>query len=437
MIVGYVLKMYPRFSETFVLNEILELERQGVKVRIFSLVKPDDGRFHAKLAQVQAKVSYLPQYPLLQFGQVWPACLALMRRDASRFWKNLFYALTHPHDMGLKQFLRACVLADTLGSEPVDHLHAHFASSATSVAMLAYLFTGIPYSFTAHAKDIYLDSIDLRLQRDKLTSAQFVVTVSEFNRSHLSALVRQGSLPGRRSASIRRLYNGIDLSQFEPSLRQYNDATLPLVLSVGRLVEKKGFEDLIRACAILRDAGVKFTCEIVGKGPRESALLALIAALDLSGAVRLIGPKPSEAIVSDYARATVFALPCLVGADGNRDGTPTVLVEAMAMGIPVISTRLTGIPEIVDDGSTGLLVLEHDPAGLAGALTRLLKNPALRASMGSLARSKAERDFDVRKNVALLHQWFEGIDTQLSSARPLQGPISLQEPIRENTISVR
>src|SRR5512138_92278 len=168
MNVGYVLKMYPRFSETFVLNEILELERQGVQVRIFSLVKPDDGRFHARLSQVRAKVTYLPEYPRHQFGQVWPACRILMRRDAGSFWKNLFYALSHPGDMGLKQFLRACVLANALLDEPVDHLHAHFASSATSVTMLAHLFTGIPYSFTAHAKDIYLDSIDLRLQSDKL-----------------------------------------------------------------------------------------------------------------------------------------------------------------------------------------------------------------------------------------------------------------------------
>ncbi len=437
MIVGYVLKMYPRFSETFVLNEILELERQGVEVRIFSLLKPDDGRFHAKLAQVRAKVFYLPQYPLFQFGEVWPACLALMRRDPRRFWRNLFYALTHLQDMGIKQFLRACVLADALGTEPVDHLHAHFASSATSVAMLAHVFTGIPYSFTAHAKDIYLDSIDLRLQRDKLTSAQFVVTVSDFNRSYLSALLRQGDRPGHRSASIRRLYNGIDLSQFDPTLGRNNDSTLPLILSVGRLVEKKGFEDLIRACAILRNAGLKFTCEIIGKGPRESALRELIATLDLSGTVLLVGPKPSEAIVSDYARATVFALPCLVGADGNRDGMPTVLVEAMAMGIPTVSTRLTGIPELIDDGSTGLLVPEHDPAALAGALTRLLNDPALHASMGRAARSETEREFDVRKNVALLYQWFEGIDTQPPSARPLRAPIFIEESIREDTIPVR
>lgn len=450
MLIGYVLKMYPRFSETFVLNEILELERRGVTVRIFSLLKPDDGRFHARLARVKARVTYLPEYPRHQFLAVWPSCRALIRRDPRRFLRNLLYALLHPRELGLKQFLRACVLSQELIQEPVDHLHAHFASAATSVALLAHLFTGIPYTFTAHAKDIYLESIDTRLQSDKLRLANFVVTVSEFNRSYLSDLITQDAHPhasdwldGRAPPapsrpSIRRLYNGVDLIQFQPvPLASAERSRTPVILSVGRLIEKKGFEDLIRACAILRAGGPNFTCEIVGKGPRESTLTHLIQDLGLSSTVILAGPTPVEDVVASYARATVFALPCIVGADGNRDGTPTVLLEAMAMGLPVVSTRLTGIPEIVDDGSTGLLVPERDPAALAAALSRLLADPDLRLSMGSLARAKVQREFDLRNNVAVLHGWFAESIGQSQPLETVPGTRLTHEPSHENPVPLR
>jgi len=421
MIVGYVLKMYPRFSETFILNEVLELERQGVEVRIFSLLKPNDGRFHASLAKVQAKVSYLPERPMDELSLVLPACRNLIRRDPARFWKTLWYALTHPKDAGKKQFLRACVLADSLRSEAVDHLHAHFASSATTVTLLVHMLTGIPYSFTAHAKDIYLKSVNLNFLREKMRAAEFVVTVSDFNQDYLKKLSEDLRQPGWNqgwlqqpgqlqadSARIRRLYNGIDLVQFDPGpIRSAETNRAPLILSVGRLVEKKGFEDLIRACGLLRDQGVSFTCEIIGKGPRESALKGLIAELNLYDSVRLVGPKPQDQIVSIYGRAAVFALPCIVGEDGNRDGLPTVLLEAMAMDLPVVSTKLTGVPEIVDDGLTGALVPPEDPRALSNAIAALLDDPALCKAMGHKARLKVSREFDLRKNVTTLHQWFE------------------------------
>ncbi|HEY3311937.1 MAG TPA: glycosyltransferase [Anaerolineales bacterium] len=451
MTVAYILKMYPRFSETFILNEILELERQGVQVQIYSLVKPNDGRFHASLAKVQAKVTYLPEYPRSEFkAQVWPAWRNLLRRDAGRFWKIFWYALSHRNGVGLKQFMRACVLADRLLQEPVEHLHAHFASSATSVAMIAHLFTGIPYSFTAHAKDIYLKSIDPNLQRDKLTQARFVVTVSDFNKDYLSGLVNgQGpsgairrvkgqAQPSSQGISIRRLYNGINLEQFHPApLPAANHTNRPLILSVGRLVEKKGFEDLILACAELHTRGLVFKCEIIGKGPREAALRELIARLDLSGTVRLVGPRPQDEIVSSYQNATIFALPCVVGEDGNRDGLPTVLLEAMATGLPVVSTQLTGIPEIVDDGETGLLVPEHDPAALANALASLLADPASRNRMGRQAQEKVNREFDLRKNVAVLRQWYAGAPEQATwSGTPLAAHF-IGKSADEHTLPVR
>jgi colanic acid/amylovoran biosynthesis glycosyltransferase len=450
VVIGYVLKMYPRFSETFVLNEILELERGGLHVRVFSLVKPDDGRFHARLAKVQARVTYMPEYPLFQFSKVWPSCRRLMRHDAGRFFKNLLYALSHPRGMGLKHFLKACVLADALLEEPVDQLHAHFASGATSVAMLAHLFTGIPYSLTAHAKDIYLDAVDRNLLHDKLTLARFVVTVSDFNRRFLEDLasedqrssplkwLRRKDLPVSYAPSIRRLYNGIDLEQFSPHPGSEDGrGGPPLILSVGRLVEKKGFEDLVRACALLRDQGLHFRCEIVGKGARQATILRLIDSLGLSGLVHLIGPRPLEEMAAKYEDAAVVALPCLVADDGNRDGIPTVLVEAMAAGIPVVSTRLTGIPELVDDGSTGLLVPERDPTALAAALRQLLGDARMREDMGLRARVKVVRDFDSEKNVAVLHEWFAGSEVQQDAAQPQMVSNVLAMAHHEDPVSVR
>lgn len=417
MTIGYVLKMYPRFSETFILNEILELERQGVDVHIYSLRKPDDGRFHANLARVHAPVIYLPEYLPAAPARVFAAHRALAQAAPRRYAHVLLYALARLNRHTLKWFFQAGILADHLRAQPADHLHAHFASSAARVAMFAHLLTGVPYSFTAHAKDIYLNTVDADLLRDKMRAARFVVTVSDYNRAHLVQLAGESGRTGLRGLlppdrltlppdRVRRLYNGIDLTQFNVGADDRPQAARePLILAVGRLVEKKGFDVLVRACALLRDQGLAFRCEIAGKGPHEATLRALITGLDLADRVQLVGPKPQDEIVAAYRRAAVFALPCVVGADGNRDGLPTVLLEAMAMQVPVVSTDLTGVPEIVDEGVTGLLVLQHDPAALATALARLLADPALREQMGRAARAKVARQFDLRQNVAVLRQW--------------------------------
>ncbi len=416
MTVGYVLKMYPRFSETFIVNEILELERRGVDVRIYSLRKPDDGRFHANLAQVRAPVIYLPESLLPEAGDVLAAQRACLKANPRVYLRVLGYALASRNEYALKRFCQAAVLTEHLRANPVSHLHAHFASSATRVAMFVHLLAGVPYSFTAHAKDIFQAGVNADLLRDKMRAARFVVTVSEFNRRYLAqlagapgrtglgGLLPAGSLvlPAQR---VRRVYNGVDLDVFNGDAASAGDADTPLILSIGRLVEKKGLGVLLQACALLRERGVRFRVELIGKGPLETALRAQIAALDLQDHVRLAGPQPQNAVVEAYRRADVFALPCVVAADGNRDGLPTVLLEAMAMSVPVVSTALTGIPEIVDEGQNGLLVPPNDPVALADALGRLLSDPALRAQLGAAARRKVLREFDLRANVAVLHQY--------------------------------
>jgi len=398
--IAYVLKMYPRFSETFIVNEILELERQGVGVRIYSLYRPDDGRFHASLARVKAPVVYVPQYPLIERAKVFPAHRAVFQADRSAYLRVLYFSLRRGHRYAIRRFLQAGVIAEHVMRHPVDALHAHFASSAARAAMRVSQLLGVPYSFTAHAKDIYHHEVDPNSLRSKIRAARFVVTVSDFNRAHLQDLL--AARPGQ-SGDVRRLYNGIDLSNFAPDPSVAREPNL--ILGVGRLVEKKGFGDLIRACALLSERGLKFQCEIVGSGELRPALENLATELHIQDSVKLVGPKPQEEVVSGYLRAAIFALPCVIGRDGNRDGLPTVLLEAMASGLPVVSTDVTGVPEIIDTNKTGLIVPPGDHTALADALACLLVDPALRERLAAAARLKVERDFDIHRNVGVLRSW--------------------------------
>lgn len=395
--VAYLLKMYPRFSETFIMSEILELERQGADITIYSLKKPDDGRFHADLARVKAPVTYVPESPLLAARAYLAAHREVFSWDRRRYLGELAQAALRRSRGACKRFLQAGYLAPRLRREGITHVHAHFASSATSVAYVLHRLTGISYSLTAHAKDIYADSVSETALRRKLQAARFVVTVSDFNRAHLAGLA--GATP------VERIYNGLDLEQFTPNGIRRDDP--PLLLAVGRLVEKKGFDDLIRACAALRADGYGFECRIVGQGADESKLRALIRELGLEDVATLPGPLPREALLELYPRATVFVAPCVVGRDGNRDGLPTVLIEAMALGVPVIATDVTGIPELVEHGRTGVITPQRDPAALAATLRHVLDDPERAEDRARAGRRRVEQAFDLRRNAAALRTLFE------------------------------
>lgn len=383
--IGYVLKVYPRFSETFIVNEVLAHERAGTDIEIFSLRAPVEGRFHEMLARVRARVSYLPHGPL-DAGRVW-SDLAEVAAELPGVPAMLGDVL----DEEIGDVHQALLLALEVRRRGITHLHAHFGSVATTVARMAARFAGVPYSFTAHAKDIYWDGVDQRGLTRRLRDAEAVVTVSDYNVDQLRAISPE--------ARVVRVYNGLDLGRL-----RYEDpaARSPRIVSVGRLVEKKGFADLVDACAVLRRAGRDFSCQIVGAGPLEGELRARIAAKGLSDVVELTGPATQDEVMRLLRGAAVFAAPCVVGADGNRDGLPTVLLEAMALGVPCVSTPVTGIPEAIADGETGLLVAEHDAPGLAGALGRLLDDELLRVRLARAARARVEDRFDVDRNAAAM-----------------------------------
>ena len=391
--IAYVLKVFPRLSETFVINEIRELERQGVAVHVFSL--------HAPPAAVPHRLLHALEAPIVQVDALErPSHEQLQRATAL-----LTERIAEGHDLAErlfpKSYVRLAVQLARFVETGFGRLHAHFASRAGHVAMLASTLLGIPYSFTAHAKDIYHEEVDQEVLRVKMRLATLVVTVSDFNRQ---TLLRMGSgIPGLERKIVRD-YNGVDLALFHPARAE--DRLPGRILAVGRLVEKKGFPVLIQACDQLARQGLPFTCDLIGSGDQEPALRALVRERRLDDAVRLRGAVPVEQVAVEMRTASVVVLPCVVAADGNVDALPTVLLEAMACGLPVVSTALSGIPEIVADGETGYLVPPGDPARLAAVMAPVLEDRALAERLGRAGRERAADRFDLRTNVARLRDWF-------------------------------
>ncbi|RMF61489.1 MAG: colanic acid biosynthesis glycosyltransferase WcaL [Bacteroidetes bacterium] len=386
--VGYVLKRYPRFSETFIVNEILAHERAGLAVEIFALRPPTDTHFQDLIARVRARVHYLPEPR--KTTDLWQA---MKTDDLPGLWATL----PHARNEVFRDVFQAIHLGHLAHRLRLTHLHAHFASSATSVTRLAARMTGLPFSFTAHAKDIFHESVDPEDLRRKLADARAVVTVSDFNLRFLQHHY------GEAAGKVHRIYNGLYLPDFP---FHAPDDRPRRIVAVGRLVEKKGFADLIAACALLKRRGRRFTCRIVGTGDLEPVLREQIAARDVADCVTLVGPLPQRAVKEEVGQAAVLAAPCVVGEDGNRDGLPTVLLEAMALGTPCVSTDVTGIPEVIRHDETGLLVPQHRPEALAGALDRLLHDAPLRGRLARAARSLIAEQFDVDANAARLRTLF-------------------------------
>ncbi|WP_095588469.1 glycosyltransferase family 4 protein [Actibacterium ureilyticum] len=389
--IGYVLKRYPRFSETFIVTEILAHEAAGQDIDIFALRPVDETHFQDMLGRVRAPVTRIRD----RFSGVeglWQR-LDAARAELPQAWDALRAADGVASGQDVAQALELAVLAKRRG---LVHLHAHFGTVSTSVARLAAAMAGIGYSFTAHAKDIYHDYTTPQRLDLKLRDADFCVTVSDYNIAHLQG--RFG--PGPRLA---RVYNGLDLGRFT---HVPPDADATEILAVGRLVEKKGFHILIEAIRLMVAEGRMPVCRIVGDGDERENLACQIRDAGLSDHIRLEGPRPQSEVIAMIRRAALMACPCVVGSDGNRDGLPTVLVEAMALGLPVVSTDVVGIPELVRDGDTGLVAPESDPQALATAMARLLDDVALRRDLSLRARALIAQSFDATTAASALRGYW-------------------------------
>lgn len=390
--VGYLTKRFPRLSETFILDEILGLEAAGVPLRLFSIADPGEGLTQPDVTRVASRVGYLhtgtgrcaTARDYLRFAR---AHATLLRRDPRRWLAVAGHiAIARRHVSTLKHFLQAGALAADLERVGAGHVHAAFAHGPASVAHFVHLLTGTPFSFAAHAKDLYLSSPDILAR--KVAASEFVLVCSTSAADALTRIVAAHWDPAVRHHTDKIVLapHGVDTTRFTPPPATPPPVPGPLrVLAVGRLVPKKGYPVLLDALAELVSRGVSVRCRIVGGGALRGELAARATRLGLTRHVQFTGATTQQEIGEHYHWAEVFVQASVITADGDRDGIPNSVMEAMASGLAVVASSVAGIPEVVHDGQTGVLVAPGDPAALAGALHRLADEPARRAQLGAHA----------------------------------------------------
>jgi glycosyltransferase involved in cell wall biosynthesis len=405
---GYLVKAFPRVSETFILNEVLELERQGFDLRIYSMIDPPERLRHESFQQVRSPISYLPNPLLRSLHRVIADHVRQMWRSPRAYFSALLQAARAGDYELIERFTQAGCLARRIAEEGVTHLHAGFVHSPGSVAWLTSTMTGVPFSLASHAKDLYHSPLEL-LQK-KLASARVVFTCTRYNIAHIKRMA------GGHSVHVRHVYHGTDLSRFQ--FGPYGQTRPAVVLAVARLVEKKGLDTLVRACARLRDKGYEFRCHIVGEGPLRDSLATLIRDLRLENRVRLEGALDQSEVLAWYRKATVMALPCVITVNGDRDGIPNVLIEAAACGVPIVTTPVSGIPELIEDDVTGLLVPPHEPRELARAIEAMFRSPVLRERLRVNARARVVKVFDVRRNAVAIGQELCAVMASIPADQP-------------------
>jgi glycosyltransferase involved in cell wall biosynthesis len=422
--IGYVLMGFPRLSETFITHEIFLLEQLGMKLRLFAIKHGDMDQVHDVVGRIRAPLIYLPAVSSLSGTNIVAWLWRNLPTYAGQHWRLLktrpfaylatlgaALAMSVKYRKGwhsplrkvfIKEFLQAGEIAIQVIQTPsIRHLHGHFCHGATTITWFVSRLTGIPFSFTAHAKDIYqADQNPGDLLARKLRASRFVTTCTGANATHLA----------QRFPScdhVHTVYHGLDTAFFAPPPPGHRSSPMPRILAVGRFVEKKGFADLIDACALLKAAGIPFHLTIVGEqGDQLQSIRDKIRDYALGDRIELQGPVTHDELRRLYHQSVIFALPCLVAADGDRDGIPNVLAEAMATGLAVVTTAVSGIPELVRDQIDGLMVPERNPQALASALQQLLQDAVLRHCLGAAARARVCQVFASNKTTLQLKALF-------------------------------
>jgi glycosyltransferase involved in cell wall biosynthesis len=390
--VAYLLERFPSFGQTFCYREVAELERQGVKVHVYSIRRPVDEPKQDWDEQLIRRVHYLPDEGSLVpevDRAVRAGAVANATRETLEKWGR---------QSDFLRLYQAVYVGMRLQQDGVRRLHAHFAGMAARTAFWIHQFFGIPYSFTAHANDIFAPRDFVVSLAKLMTNAAAIVTVSDYAAGLLKERYPESA------AKIHRIYNGVNLSRFHPP--DFGTG-IPAIVSIGRLIEKKGFADLIEACRLLQPRGRDFCCEIIGEGPLVAALQAQIAEAGLQSIVKLVGPQTQSQIALCLANATIFVLPCTREEGGGMDNLPTVIMEAMAAGLPVISTPIAGVPEMVEHDSSGILVPEHEPGAVSAAIEYLIADPQKARRFGDRGRLIASEKFSIEGSARALRALFE------------------------------
>lgn len=403
--VAYILDMFPVYSETFILYEILEAQRRGIGVTVLAQHDMTGHPIYGKVVHPEAEalrphVRYLPSLTdeTTRLKKLLLHAYFFVRAPR-RYLRALGYARSADARTYIL-FKSAPYYAMLLKRLGVTHLHAHFALDSCHYAMMISLVSGIPYSFTVHAHDIFIRGLALRLE-DKVQNARFVACISDYNRRTLLELC-----PKADPARLPVIHCGVDIDRYRPVSAANRERFT--IVSVGRLVEYKGFRHLVRACAFLKARGLRFVCRIIGDGLQRTELERLIGEADLRDCVELAGAMTQEAVGAALRGADLFVLACAVEENGLRDGIPVALMEAMALEIPVVSTRVSGIPELVKDGA-GMLVDPEDPEALANAIEQAARLSARdRRAIGRGGRAVIEKEFNLAVEVEKLVSLFSG-----------------------------
>jgi len=393
----FLLKGYPRLSETFIAQEIKALEQRGVPLEIWSLRFPTDKYRHPVHDEIKAKVTYLPEYIYQEPGRVFRGLIRAVRLPGfgRALWQWLKDLARDPTPNRGRRFGQACVLVAEMPADTL-RLHAHFMHTPAAVAYYAHLMAGTPWSCSAHAKDIWT-SPDWD-KREKLASLDWLVTCTASGHAHLQTLVDD-------KAKVALVYHGLDFRRFpEPPARAAKAGPVE-ILSVGRLVEKKGYPTLLDALSRLPSSS-DWRLTHIGGGPLDGALKTQAESLGLTARIEWLGALPQEQVLAAYRRSDLFVLAAQIAADGDRDGLPNVLMEAQSQRLACIATNISGIPELIKDGETGLLVPPEDPAALSAALESLIVDPTRRQKLADAGFDRLHAYFAVDAGINDLDRRF-------------------------------
>ncbi len=394
-VLGMILKGYPRISETFISNEIRLLEKRGVKIHIISMRKPREAFTHKSVEEIKAEVSYLPSELDRCMEELFGSSEPEAWKKDSRYendpeFRNRMEIIEEKYnskksEATLKHLLQAEYIHEKiLPGSGINHIHAHFAHSPTSVARNVGLLSGLPFSFTAHAKDIYTQAPEKIT--DKISRAKFAVTCTGYNCEYLQSIAPEGK-------PVHKVYHGIDLSLFSSDRSPKTEAPYN-ILTVARFTEKKGIPTIFKALKELDSRGIDFKYRIIGDGDDREQTLALVYELGIAHKVEWLGTKPHEEVLEQYKLADLFTLGCEIAENGDRDGIPNVLAESMAMSVPVVATSISGIPELVENGKSGLLVEPRDHLAMADAMEKILTDNAFRSKIIPEALGRVHELFD-------------------------------------------
>jgi colanic acid/amylovoran biosynthesis glycosyltransferase len=396
--VAYVLLRFPYLTETFVADEIWELQQQGVHVTIYSLLEPHEGPVQPTSKQLAKDAYYAPG---LFSWSLWWAQLYFLATSPIKYLTLLVHLMRQPYPRPFPAyflrriliFLKAISLALKLKRTAISLIHAHFAWLSGAATRVISALLDIPFTVTVHAYDIYASNDLLCFTTQP---ASHIVAISEYNKRMVLDMC-----PGIAQDAVSVIHCGINLDLFTPQARAEREEPLS-ILSIGSLIEKKGHEYLIRACHELKVRGMDFRCTIIGRGPKEDSLKQLVRDCGLEDRVVLVGARQRDDVLDAYRHSDLFVLACVVGKSGDQDGIPVVLMEALAMQVPVISTQVSGIPELVRHERTGWLVPERDAAAIANALVHLANDKKLRTDLAYEGHILVENEFEIRGNVSKL-----------------------------------